>query len=274
VINAQTHVATKGAGAIIPPGKLAAFLVMQPEGVSKSPSFYFVERKTLSLAAHYSLLPKLRVVNVAILRRNIEVSAKDHRRVRLVIIVEKPAQAFHPVKLKLKLFRADRLSIRYVNINNANSIKGRREEARVRSFLIFVIAPLNINAFLPRDDADAVITLLPEDTRAVTDSGEVLERKLVVGYLGFLHAKDVGLDGLKPTDYVWQASDDGVNVPGCDFHNDFGAGNVNVSPAAAQALKSKSELTTESHTSRNFVRSKLARNYSWFEPGSGLYSRS
>jgi hypothetical protein len=91
VIDPQTHVAAKGAGAIIPPGKLAALFMMKPEGIGKSPALYFVERCTLSLAAHDSFLPKLRIVNVAILRRHIEVPAKDGRRVRLVVVVKKPA---------------------------------------------------------------------------------------------------------------------------------------------------------------------------------------
>jgi hypothetical protein len=218
VIDPQTHIAAKGSGAIIPPGKLSTLFMMEPEGIRKSPSLYFVERCTLSLAAHDSLLPKLRVVNVAILRGNIEVSAKDNRRARLVVVIEKTAQPSHPVKFKLKLLRTNRLSIRYVNVDEANLIKRRREQARVRSFLIFVIASLNSYAFLPRYNRYAVIALLSKHARAVTNSRKLRKRKLVVGTLRFLHAKDIGLDCLEPTDYMRQAGDYRVNVPGGNFH--------------------------------------------------------
>jgi hypothetical protein len=78
----------------------------------------------------------------------------------------------------------------------------------MRSFLIFVIASLNVHAFPLRDDRYAVVTLLTKNTRAVTDSGKLLKRKLVVGALGFLHAEDVGLGCLKPTDYMRQTGND------------------------------------------------------------------
>ena len=65
--------------------------MMKPEGIGKSPALDVVERCTLRLAAHDSFLPELRIVNVAILGRHIEVPAKDDRRVRLVVVVKKPA---------------------------------------------------------------------------------------------------------------------------------------------------------------------------------------
>ena len=110
------------------------------------------------------------------------------------------------------------MSIRNVNVDDANTSKRAGEQARVRPFLIFVIASLNVHALLPRDNRDAVITLLSKHTRAVTNSRKLVERKLVVGALRFLHAEYIRLDCLKPANYMWQAGDYRVNVPGCDFH--------------------------------------------------------
>src|SRR6266498_610562 len=98
VIDPQTPIAAKGSGPIIPPGKLSTLFVVKPERIGKSPALYFVEGCTLRLAAHDSLLPELRIVDVASLRRHIEVAAKDERRANLVVIIEKAPQPFHPVK--------------------------------------------------------------------------------------------------------------------------------------------------------------------------------
>jgi hypothetical protein len=77
----------------------------------------------------------------------------------------------------------------------------------VGAFLILVIASLQIDAFLSRNNRYPVITLLPKDTGAITDFGKLLEGKLIVCALRLLHAKDVRLNRLKPTDGVWQARD-------------------------------------------------------------------
>ena len=79
VINSQPHVATKGPRAIIPPRKMSALFVMKPERVRESPALYLVERSAFSLAAHNALLPQLRVMNVPVLGRNVEVSAENYR---------------------------------------------------------------------------------------------------------------------------------------------------------------------------------------------------
>ena len=104
MIDAQAHVPAERSRAIIPPGKLAAFLMVQAKRIRKSPAFDFVERSAFSLRTHDPFLPQLRIVNVAILRRHIEVAAKNHRRIDLHVIIEKQTQASHPVQFKIKLF--------------------------------------------------------------------------------------------------------------------------------------------------------------------------
>jgi hypothetical protein len=37
------------------------------------------------------------------------------------------------------------------------------------AFLILVVTALHIGAFIPRKDGHAVVTLLPEDSRAITE---------------------------------------------------------------------------------------------------------
>jgi hypothetical protein len=43
MIDPQTHIAAKGPGAIIPPGKLSTLFVVKPKRIRKSPALYFVE---------------------------------------------------------------------------------------------------------------------------------------------------------------------------------------------------------------------------------------
>src|SRR6266498_4839074 len=120
--------------------------MMKPEGIGKAPSLNFIERQTFSLAAHDSFLPKERVMNVAVLWRHIEVAAKNYRRIQLVAIVKKVAQPSYPVKLKLKLFRAHRLTVRNIHVDDANTRKSAGQQPCVCSFLIFIIATLHVNA--------------------------------------------------------------------------------------------------------------------------------
>jgi len=103
VVDAQTHVAAKGARSIIPPGKLSALFVMQPEGVGKTPALNLVERGPFSLAAHDPLLPKLWIVDITILGRHVEIATQNHWRTRLVVEIKKTTQTLHPIELKHKL---------------------------------------------------------------------------------------------------------------------------------------------------------------------------
>src|SRR4029077_12923487 len=106
----------------------------------------------------------------------------------------------------------------------------------MRAFLIFVIASLQLRAFLPRDNRYAVITLLPKDTRAITDFRELFKGKLIVRTLRLLHTKNVRPDGFKPANDVWQPRDDGIDVPGGDLHKSCVLVNLTFSTETAQAL--------------------------------------
>jgi hypothetical protein len=81
------------------------------------------------------------------------------------------------------------------------------QQTRMCALLIFVVSSLKFGAFLARNDCHTVVTLLPEDTRAITDARKFIKGKLIVCALRLLHAKDVWLNRLKPTDGVWQARD-------------------------------------------------------------------
>src|SRR6185369_9756323 len=192
----------------IPPGKLSPFLVMPAKRISKAPTFDFVERSPFGLAAHDSFLPQLGIVHVSIFRRHVEVAAEDDWGTNLKVVVKKRAQTFHPIKFELKLLRADRLPIRYVDIHDLNAIDPGGQETRMRSFLILVVSATHFRAFLPRQNRNAVVTLLSEDTGAVADLRKLIERKLVVRAFRLLHAKHVGLDRFEPAKHMRQASDD------------------------------------------------------------------
>jgi hypothetical protein len=60
--------------------------------------------------------------------------------------------------------------------------------------------------------------LLAKQQTIVTGSFEFKRREFVVRAFRFLHAKDVGLLFLEPTEDQGQASNNRVDVPGSDLH--------------------------------------------------------
>jgi len=160
MIDPQTKLRRNAPRAIVPPGKLSTFLMMQPERVGKTQRLISFERGAFGLAAHDSFLPEFRVVNVTIFRRHIEVAAKHYPVAWLVVVVKKRAQSFHPVKLEGKLLRPNGLTVWNIDVNDTNAVDGGGEQTRVRALLIFVVATLHIGAFLPGKNRHTVVALL------------------------------------------------------------------------------------------------------------------
>ena len=84
---------------------------------------------------------------------------------------------------------------------------------------VALIAEIAASAFAqwpPRDNGDAVITLLAVNfdmvIAKVTETGI---RKLAVSALGFLEAQDVGTVFLQITSYERHAQAHGIDVPSC-----------------------------------------------------------
>ena len=79
VIDPQAEVATKPAGAIVPPGIMAAFLCVQAKRIRESPVLDVLQGSLLRFAEQYAVLPQTRVVHITLFGRNVEIAAKQHR---------------------------------------------------------------------------------------------------------------------------------------------------------------------------------------------------
>ena len=74
VIDTQAEVAAKGAGAVIPPGKMAARFCVQSKGVSEAPILYALQRRLFLLAEHDPPVPQPDVMHIALFGSDIEIT--------------------------------------------------------------------------------------------------------------------------------------------------------------------------------------------------------
>src|SRR5437763_14505538 len=100
---------------------MPTFFGVHPESVREAPVLDLLKRGLLRFAEQNPILPKLRIVNVAFFRSDIEVTAQQHRRVWIVILIEQLAQAIHPFELELILVCADHLTVWHVDIDDADA---------------------------------------------------------------------------------------------------------------------------------------------------------
>src|SRR3977135_2913171 len=110
MIYAQPEVASKRAGAIVPPGIVAGFPCMQAERVGESPILYVLQGCFFRLGKKNPVLPQARVVYVTLLGRDIELSAKEYGSVLNVSGIQELTQTLQPFKLELIFFRTNHLA--------------------------------------------------------------------------------------------------------------------------------------------------------------------
>src|SRR5256886_9786327 len=115
MVDPEPPAAVEGAGAVVPPREETALLAVKPERVTESPRDQIAERRALRLTEHDLAAPLLRVPDVAVLRRDVEVAAEHDRRVGLGRGLEEGAEATVPVELVGVLVRADLLAVRPVD---------------------------------------------------------------------------------------------------------------------------------------------------------------
>src|SRR5689334_17244985 len=97
---------------------MAAFLGVQSKRIGEAPVLDVLERCLFRLAEKNSILPKLWIVHVAFFGSYIEISAKQNRRIRIAVLIEKLAQALHPSQLELIFIRPNHLAVRNIDIDD------------------------------------------------------------------------------------------------------------------------------------------------------------
>src|SRR5215510_3263253 len=80
----------------------------------------------LRLAEKNSSAPQHRIVDVTILGCNVEVSAQQNTLACLIARVEERPEPLEPFKLEIVFVRAHGLSVRHVDVDDANSANCRR----------------------------------------------------------------------------------------------------------------------------------------------------
>src|SRR5688500_1722000 len=88
------------AGPVVPPGVETGVFEVSPEDVDQTPVLQLSERRTFGLTDVGGAVHCGRVPDIAIFRRDVEVSADDHGRVGITRGVEMGAKAPQPVELE------------------------------------------------------------------------------------------------------------------------------------------------------------------------------
>src|SRR2546425_5851401 len=111
VIDAQTQIAAKGARAVVPPRELFVALIMNSKRVDKTPLLDTSQGFLLRLAKKNSPSPQHRTVDVAVLGRNVEVTAQQNALARPITRIEEGSQTLQPFELEIVFLRSHSLSV-------------------------------------------------------------------------------------------------------------------------------------------------------------------
>jgi hypothetical protein len=195
-VEAKTAIFWESQHPIIPPCKNARRLRMQSERISQTDRAELLKRGPLAVRAHDGATPKLRIVNIDIFRRDIEIAAHDQIRVRFVF--QAIAQPRVPFEFVFVSGRTDRLSVRRVNRIDAKISNRRRNHARLRIDNFIAKRCANVSQLGFRKNRHAVVGFFAVIGRIVTRRLERQRRKLFVGAFRFLQTNDVRLGALEP----------------------------------------------------------------------------
>jgi len=123
-----------------------------------------------------------------------------------------PAQCRKPAQLVLELVRAHRLSVRYVDVDDAYAANRRREHA-----LLLVLEAGDAGDHVPqrlfRKDRHAVVGALPAERHVQSQRLDLVLREVRVGELRLLQRDRVHGIGREPVPEVRQADAQRVDVP-------------------------------------------------------------
>src|SRR5512145_514912 len=103
VVDPQTHVALELVHPVVPPGERLLGLIEQPEAVLQAEVEQAAKRRTFLLAAQDLACPELRVVHVAVLRRDVVVAEDDELRVSGELPAQPVGERAQPSELVLVL---------------------------------------------------------------------------------------------------------------------------------------------------------------------------
>jgi hypothetical protein len=217
MVDAQAAVEPEAHLPVVPPRVELGRLLEQAEGIDQAEFDKLAEGRALRFAAQDLVLPRRRVMHVAVLRRDVVIAEQGQLREALQFAAQMVFQGRQPAQLVFIFVAADLLPVGHVGADHAHSVDGRRQHA-----LLFVGEIGDVETDLLQRAAgeyrDTVVGLLPVVRGAVAGGFQLGVRKRLVLHLGFLQAEHVRLRRRQPVEHVRQAHLERIDVPCRDLH--------------------------------------------------------
>ena len=161
----------------------------------------------------------LRVIDIAIIRGDVEVADDADVVGRLCVRGEISMKAIEPPQLVLVVVVIEAPPIRYVAAGHPKSGTGRPQNARI-GIGIIAIEKVRTDVFKAdsAQDRDAVPLPLSVVRALVASVGELVVRKVLVAELRFLQAQHVGPQELQPLQHPRHSHVQRVDIPRSDPH--------------------------------------------------------
>ena len=119
MVDAQPHIPSKGADTIVPPGIAFFRLPELAKHINHSKSQQVAECGALFVTEQHRTLPQRRVMNVALLRCDIEVPEQGKPWVALELLAHIIAEPLEPGELVGIFLRTDFLTIGNIDVDDA-----------------------------------------------------------------------------------------------------------------------------------------------------------
>src|ERR1044072_3268160 len=107
-------------------------------------------------------------MHIAFVRRDVEITTQQHRRLRIVVARKEIAQTLHPRELERILLRSNCLPVRNVNVDDLDAVDVGRDQSRLRGLIVIRITTISRVARTTREYRDAVVRCLSEELALVT----------------------------------------------------------------------------------------------------------
>ena len=231
VIDAPAPACLPAAAAVVPPAPVAAVGFEQAEHIRQTLTQQRTQRLAFGVAGHDAAAQPLRIVDVAILRCDVEIAHHHQRFTLLLLGLEIAVKALQPLKFVGVFVAAQRRTVRHIEIENAQPLDAGADHPLLLAQPLgdWIVrqqrreAHLHILQREPADDGHAVVGLLTADRHRVAQFLEGLHGEQVIGHLGLLQAEHLGLFPAQPGTHLIQACAHRVDIPGGDPHRCAGS---------------------------------------------------
>ncbi|OPZ08892.1 MAG: hypothetical protein BWZ07_03083 [Alphaproteobacteria bacterium ADurb.BinA280] len=162
-------------------------------------------------------MPGNRIVDVAILRRNVEITHHQQARIIAQLALKMARDLVQPIQFVGELFAAHGLAVDHIEIGDAHASDGRNQNAALRVIQACNVCHHIMNR-LPGQQGHTVVGLLPAEGDLIAHRLDRRTRKLCIFQLGFLNAEHIRLRQRTPLLHMRQPHIERVHIPAGEFH--------------------------------------------------------